>query len=156
VTSEPAAGTAFTIGLPRCHEGPCEADQDLSMSLAGDETVLLVEDEPSILKMGRRMLTDLGYRVLAAATPAEAISQAHARADAIDLLVSDVVMPEMNGHELARRLSARYPAMKRLFMSGYPADVIAHQGILEPGVHFLQKPFTVAAFSQKVREALDQ
>jgi two-component system, cell cycle sensor histidine kinase and response regulator CckA len=113
------------------------------------------EDERAILKICRRMLQDLGYRVLAAATPGEAVALASEQQGAIDLLISDVIMPEMNGRDLAERLLSRYPKMKRLFMSGYTADVIAHQGVLEAGVHFLQKPFTVATLSQKVREALD-
>jgi CheY-like chemotaxis protein len=115
----------------------------------------MVEDEAAILRLGRAMLMGLGYTVLTAATPGEAIRLAQTGATKIDLLITDVVMPEMNGRELAERLAALKPGSKSLFMSGYTADVIAHRGILHEGVQFIQKPFTRLALAVKVREVLD-
>ena len=96
-----------------------------------------------------------GYTVLAAGAPGEAISLAQARPGGIQLLITDVIMPEMNGRELNGKLSPHHPNLKCLFMSGYPADVIAHHGVLDEGVHFLQKPFTRLALAEEVRKALD-
>ncbi len=121
----------------------------------GDETILLVEDEPAILEMTTMMLTRLGYTVVAAATPGEAIRLADAYQGRIDLLLTDVVMPEMNGRELAGNLLSHYPDLKRLFMSGYTANVIAHHGVLDQGVHFMQKPFSMKDLAGKLREALE-
>jgi CheY-like chemotaxis protein len=101
------------------------------------------------------MLERLGYRVITAATPGEAIRLARESSDEIRLLITDVVMPEMNGRDLARNLLSLYPDLARLFMSGYTADVIAHHGVLDDGVHFLQKPFSARELAAKVREALD-
>ena len=102
------------------------------------------------------MLTRLGYHVLAASTPSEAIGLAERCAGRIDLLITDVVMPEMNGRELAGRLLVHAPAMRLLFTSGYTADVIAHRGILDEGVQFIQKPFTLQELAAKVRGALEE
>jgi CheY-like chemotaxis protein len=122
----------------------------------GHETVLLVEDEPAVLRLGRTLLADLGYTVLAASSPGEAVQLAREHAGSIDLLITDVIMPEMNGRDLARDLLSLYPDMRRLFMSGYTANVIAHHGVLEDGVHFLQKPFNRDTLAANVRTALDQ
>jgi DNA-binding NtrC family response regulator len=122
----------------------------------GNETILLVEDEPPILAMAEKMLARLGYRVLAAATPAQAIQHASQHAGPIDLLVTDVVMPQMHGRDLAAKLSELHPTIRKLFMSGYTANVIAHQGVLDEGVHFLQKPFSAQALGQKIRDVLDE
>jgi two-component system, cell cycle sensor histidine kinase and response regulator CckA len=154
VETAEGAGTTFTIGLP-AYEGPAADAQTREAAPAGGrETVLLVEDEPAILQLGRRALADLGYQVLVAGTPGEAIAVASSHPGRIDLLVTDVVMPEMNGRELAKRLLNQFPAMARLFMSGYAADVISHHGVLEEGVNFLQKPFSAGDLAAKVREAL--
>lgn len=101
------------------------------------------------------MLKQLGYHVISASTPAEAIDIARRYSGDIHLLITDVIMPEMNGRELAAILSANKPAIKRLFMSGYTADVIAHHGVLEEGVQFIQKPFTRKNLAEKVRVVLD-
>jgi two-component system, cell cycle sensor histidine kinase and response regulator CckA len=101
------------------------------------------------------LLRQLGYNVLAASTPGEAIRLAEANAGAIRLLLTDVIMPEMNGMELAKNLLSLYPHFKLLFMSGYTANVIASQGVLDPSINFIQKPFSMKALSQKVRDALD-
>jgi len=115
-----------------------------------------VEDEPAILKLTRIMLERKGYSVLSAATPAEAIDLAKDHGDRIDLLMTDVVMPEMNGRDLAGHLTALYPDIRLLFMSGYTANVIAHQGILDKGVAFIQKPFSMKDLAGKVRKVLDK
>jgi two-component system, cell cycle sensor histidine kinase and response regulator CckA len=158
VDSEPDRGATFNIYLPRCTATIDKGQERKSTtSLArGNETVLLVEDEPSVLKMGKIFLERLGYRVLNAATPEEAIRLASENADEIQLLITDVVMPEMNGKELAENLMSVYPGMKRLFMSGYTADVIADHGLLDDGVHFIQKPFSLADLAGKVRGTLDE
>ncbi len=121
----------------------------------GTETILLVEDEPSILRMTRMMLEKKGYTVLSAATPSEAVEKAKNHSGAIELLMTDVVMPEMNGRDLAGQITDLYPDIRLLFMSGYTANVIAHQGILDDGVSFIQKPFSMADMTVKIRELLD-
>jgi two-component system, cell cycle sensor histidine kinase and response regulator CckA len=156
VYSEPGRGTTFKIYLPR-YVGKAEAIDTEGKGQRvqqGREIILLVEDELSILHLGKRMLEGLGYRVLAAGTPGEALRLAEQNPGEIDLLMTDVVMPEMNGSNLARRLLSLYPDMKRLFMSGYTANVIAHHGVLDEGVYFIQKPFSKAELSAKVRQAL--
>ncbi|MCA1792720.1 MAG: PAS domain S-box protein [Desulfobacteraceae bacterium] len=133
VYSEPGQGSTFRIYLPRLFDDE-ETDKAVLEKKAvagGTETILLVEDEPTILRMTRMMLGRKGYSVIFAATPAEAIDLAKAHADKIHLLITDVVMPEMNGRDLAGQISELYPGIRLLFMSGYTADVIAHQGVLD-------------------------
>jgi PAS domain S-box-containing protein len=156
VQSEPGAGTSFRIYLPVYRSGAIRDERERESEAAerGHETVLLVEDEPAILKMTKMMLERLGYRVIPASTPGEAIQLAEERADEIHLLMTDVVMPEMNGRDLAKRLLSLHPMMRRLFMSGYTADVIAHHGVLDEGVNFIQKPFSMRDLGRKIREAL--
>ena len=156
VYSEPDQGTTFKIYLRAYVEKSVEEVEKVAELPAeqGNETILLVEDESAILEMTTMMLERLGYTVVAAATPGEAIRLAHEHSGFIDLLVTDVVMPEMNGRELAGKLITRYPDLKRLFMSGYTANVIAHHGVLDPGVHFIQKPFTMKDLGRKLGEAL--
>ena len=158
VYSEPGMGTKFTIYLPR-HEESCRGTVSLAHETApaprGQETILLVEDEPAILNMAAMILTRQGYTVLQAHTPGEAIGIAAENSGAIQLLMTDVVMPEMNGRDLAKALQARHPQLKCLFMSGYTADVIAHHGVLDDGVHFIQKPFSLSDLAAKVRVVLD-
>jgi CheY-like chemotaxis protein len=114
----------------------------------------MVEDEPAILELGQTMLAGLGYRVLTAATPEEAIATVAEHAGPVHLLLTDVVMPGMNGRELATRLRRHQPDLACLYMSGYTTNVIAHQGVLADGVHFIQKPFSRQELSHKVHEAL--
>ena len=158
VYSEPGQGTSFKIFLPRYHAKSenIVADSAPIPLQRGKETILLVEDEPAILNLGKKALERHGYQVITAATPGEAISKAEEYGGEIHLLLTDVIMPEMNGRDLARHLIELYPNIKRLFMSGYTADVIAHHGVLEDGVNFLQKPFTIQDLAAKVREVLDQ
>ena len=155
VCSEPGRGTTFKIYLPRHAVNAAETDErEPQGEVRGSETILLVEDEPAILNLTRLVLERLGYTVLAARTPSEAIRLARECPGRIGLLITDVVMPEMNGRDLAKDLLSIRPNIQRLFMSGYTADVIAHQGVLDPGVHFIQKPFSPRALGAKVREVL--
>ncbi|HQP97307.1 MAG TPA: PAS domain S-box protein [bacterium] len=158
VYSEPGSGTTFRIYLPRHagETGETRAESTVEISRGHGETVLLVEDEPAILKMTARMLENQGYVVLAANTPDEAIRLATEHPKKIHLLMTDVVMPQMNGRDLAQRLQVTHPSIQCLFMSGYTADVIAHRGVLDEGVQFIQKPFSSADLAIKVQEALTQ
>ena len=116
---------------------------------------MLVEDDASILKLGEMILSDLGYTVLPTPSPTQAIQLANESTGKIDLLITDVVMPEMNGRELSEQLRTLHPDAKVLFMSGYTANVIAHRGVLEDGVYFIPKPFSKKDMAVKIREALD-
>ena len=158
VYSEPEQGTIFKIYLPRNggNTAPLLRKNATGSVAHGNEVILLVEDEPMILDMATMMLELHGYKVLPAATPGEAIRLAQEHAGDLHLLLTDVVMPEMNGRDLARNLSSLHPKLKRLFMSGYTANVIAHQGVLDKGVHFIQKPFSINDLAAKVREVLDK
>ncbi|MCK4504952.1 MAG: PAS domain S-box protein [Candidatus Aegiribacteria sp.] len=157
VYSEPGEGTTFRIYLPR-HAGKAAQIQKKDPAepvRRGHETILLVEDEPAILKMATTMLERQGYTVLAATLPGEAIRLAGEYEKGINLLMTDVVMPEMNGRDLAENILLFYPDIKRLFMSGYTANVIAHRRVLDEGVNFIQKPFSMQDLATKVREVLD-
>ncbi|NTW87964.1 MAG: PAS domain S-box protein [Desulfobulbaceae bacterium] len=157
VYSEPDLGSTFKIYLPRqaADDETAIGIPERKTSPGGDETILLVEDEPMILDMTTIMLERMGYTVLAAPGPGEAILLAGEHTGHIDLLMTDVVMPEMNGRDLAEKITALYPGIKLLFMSGYTADIIAHQGVLDDGVAFIQKPFSKAHIAVKLRGALD-
>lgn len=156
VRSERGRGTTFEILLP-CHAPPAasgDAVGEIATRRPGSESVLVVEDEPSVLRVTSILLDSLGYRVIAAAGPVEALRLAREHRGELDLLMTDLVMPEMNGRELARQVQGLYPRTRCLFVSGYTADVITHRGILEPGVHFLAKPFTRVELAAKLREVL--
>ncbi len=159
VYSEPGKGTTFKIYMPVCEDAQETAVVEKStkeIAETGNETILLVEDEVSILEMTKEMIQRLGYTVLAASTPKEAIHLA-AGPDKIQihLLLSDVVMPEMNGYELSKRLLGIYPDLKCLFMSGYTANVIVHHGVIQEGIHFIEKPFLRHDLGRKIRNILD-
>ena len=157
VYSELDHGTTFKMYLPRylAKGEPRTSEPEVAKPAAtGHETILLVEDEPMILEMTTVMLKRQGYTVLPAAAPGEAIRLAREHAGEIHLLMTDVVMPEMNGRDLARNLLSLYPDLKRLFMSGYTANVIARHGVLNEGVHFIQKPFTMKDLATKIRNVL--
>ncbi|MDQ5987010.1 MAG: Sensor histidine kinase RcsC [Syntrophus sp. SKADARSKE-3] len=158
VYSEPGKGTTFRIYFSRYVDQAVDSREERAeeIPLSLGETILVVEDEPAILKMAKRMLEKMGYRVLAASMPSEAIGLAEEHANEIHLVITDVVMPEMNGQELANRLQLLYPGMKRLFMSGYTADVIANRGVLDEGVNFIQKPFSMKDVAVKVHEVLSE
>lgn len=155
VDSEPGIGSTFKIHLP-IHAGrpervTCETETPASR---GAETILLVEDEPMILEMAGMMLEYLGYNVLSTGLPIEAIRLAENHTGKIHLLLTDVIMPGMTGLDLAMSLTLRDPDIKCMFMSGYTADVIALHGVLDEGVYFIQKPFTMKDLADKVRETL--
>ncbi len=158
VYSEVGTGTTFNIYLPREFSEIDEPDEDVVTTglRSGFETVLVVEDEPALLTLAELSLKRLGYTVLTAASPTEAITLANEYSDTIDVLVTDVVMPVMSGWDVWRHLSASRPNLRCMFMSGYTADVIAHSGVLDEGVHFLQKPFSVQALAEKLRDVLDE
>jgi hypothetical protein len=158
VYSEPGHGTTFKIYLPAA-DGPRpsgESRRGPAEARRGSETILLVEDEPAVRGLAAMALRAAGYAVLEAAHGGEAVRTAEAHAGPIHLLVSDVVMPELGGRLLAERLTASRPGMKALFVSGYTDDAVVRHGVLEAEVAFLQKPFTPAALTRKVREVLDR
>ncbi|NVN92203.1 MAG: PAS domain S-box protein [Desulfuromonadales bacterium] len=157
VYSEPGNGTTFKIYLARYAEQADDAHQQEvteEIALGNGETVLVVEDEPGILKLCAMMLDKLGYRVLAAGSPGEAIKLAEEHSGEIDLLITDVVMPEMNGRDLAERMQSLHPNMDKLYMSGYTANVIIQRGMPGESIRFIQKPFSMKQLAIKVREAL--
>lgn len=157
VYSEPGLGTTFTIFIPR-YGGMASQDQTEKMSdelPQGHETILVVEDEPAILNMTKMILEKQGYSVLGADTPKEAIRLARDYGGEVHLLLTDVVMPEMSGRDLANVLVPLHQGMKLLFMSGYTADIISNHGVLDELVNFIQKPFSVPDITVKVREVLD-
>jgi signal transduction histidine kinase len=155
VYSEPNTGTTFRIYLPRFHgDASSRPDQRAGVPLKGTETILVVEDEDQLLDLTCTALEQYGYVVLKANSPGEALLQCERTKGRIDLLLTDVILPGMNGKELQGRLLAMKPEMRVLFMSGYTADIVAHRGILEDGVSFLQKPFTPHSLASKVREVL--
>ncbi|MFA5180888.1 MAG: PocR ligand-binding domain-containing protein [Syntrophales bacterium] len=158
VYSEPDQGTTFKIYLPR-HVGKATQMQKEAPAepvARGHETILLVEDERTLLDLSKIMLEKQGYRVLTAGTPGEAIRLAEEKAGEIQLLMTDVVMPGMNGRDLAKKMLSLYPNLKCLFASGYTANVIAHHGVLDEDVYFIQKPFSRIDLAAKIREVLDQ
>ncbi len=159
VYSEVGHGTAFKIFLPlakgRDAAAAGESPAAAADPVGGTETILLVEDEGAIRNSTERYLGAMGYAVLACATPEEALRRAAAHEGPIPLMVTDVVMPGMNGRELANRMSELRPGIQTLFMSGYTANVIVHQGVLDPDANFLQKPVGMAALCAKIRAMLD-
>ena len=157
VKSQAGHGTSIRIYLPRCREEAKAAQAAATRAVSGgEETILLVEDEPSILAMARALLEQKGYRVLAARTPHEALALASGYQGEIHLLLTDVIMKQMNGRDLARELSAQRSGVKCLYMSGYTADVIGHHGVMEDDVRFIAKPFKSSELAAKVREALQE
>ena len=155
--SEVGRGTAFKIYLPRA-EAPVkevEVEADDRESLQGTETVLLVEDEEVVREMATEILRDAGYHVLEAKHGPEALILGRRHSGAIHLMLTDVVMPQMSGRDLAEQLTPLRRDMKVLYMSGYTDDAIVHHGVLEEGTAFIGKPFTPDALTRKVREVLD-
>ena len=157
VRSQLGAGSSFSVYLPLVREPltPRNPTPTEGASVGGNETVLLVEDEDLILKVARRTLSSLGYRVLVAPDATHALELAAATFDPIHLLVTDVIMPRVSGRELATRLQALRPGIRVLFSSGYSGDVLTDKGVLVEGLHFLQKPYTLGTLAKRVREVLD-
>ncbi|PKN26420.1 MAG: hybrid sensor histidine kinase/response regulator [Deltaproteobacteria bacterium HGW-Deltaproteobacteria-22] len=157
VYSEPGRGTTFKIYFNR-HLGEAVAPQPPAIpevECRGLETLLVVEDEASILRVVKSSLERLGYHVLPAASPRDALDLARRYPGDIHLLFSDVVLPEMTGPELAKALHQIRPNLRKIFSSGYTANVIVHRGVVDPGVHFLQKPYSRRELGAKVRAVLD-
>lgn len=157
VYSEPGRGTVFKVYLPQLQEesqAPEKGEAEVSAP-RGSETILLVEDEDVVRGLARQILEQAGYRVLDARGGEEAIQLCNERREPIDLLLTDVVMPETSGKEIAERLTEMRPATRVLFMSGYTDEAIVHHGVLDSNVEFIQKPFTPVALARKVREVLD-
>jgi len=155
IYSEPGIGTTITILLPATSQPAQQTPSRLRAPRGGQgETVLVVEDEPAMREVTRRILARNGYEVLTAASGRDAIEIATGRPGGIDVLVSDVVMPQMLGKETAERIRALHPAVKVLFMSGYTEGVLDTQGVLEAGVNLIEKPFTEASLLAKLREVI--
>src|SRR5438552_10634392 len=157
VYSELGKGSTFKVYLPRVTDavqGP--AERPASTNQKGHETILLVEDEADVRELTQMVLSGRGYKVIEAHSPAEAERLAGSNGAEIHLLLTDVVMPGISGRELAKRLTARFPPLRVMFMSGYTYNVIAQNGTLEEGISFLQKPFTPQLLTEKVREALNR
>jgi CheY-like chemotaxis protein len=156
VQSEPGRGTDMTLWLPRSREaGDADAAAVALPALRGTETILLVEDEEQVLTLTRRVLERHGYTVLAAASPEAALTALTGHRASVALLITDVVMPGMNGRLLCQQVHAVRPDVRCLFVSGYTADIIAHQGVGDSGVRLLQKPFAPNDLLRAVREILD-
>jgi len=153
VESEPGQGSTFRVYLPRVEEA---AKVETAAAAPGDgaETVLVVEDEDSLLRLAREFLESSGYRVLEARDGAEALEVSDKHEGPIHLVMTDVVMPRMNGWELAKHLAIRRPDAKVLYVSGYADDAVVRQGLLDPEISFLRKPFTLETLARKVREVL--
>jgi CheY-like chemotaxis protein len=158
VYSELGRGTTFKIYLPQIEPQTKIPVQHIdSPDLPrGTETILLVDDDPALREMAATLLRRLGYTVLTAANGIEALNLQQRDTGHIDLLFTDVVMPQMSGQELADRVRALYPKTRILFTSAYTENAIVHQGVLDKGVVLLQKPFTLSALANKLREVLDQ
>ena len=156
VYSELKMGAVFRIYIPRYTGGRMKTTGVAGINVvAGTETVLLVEDDPQVLKLVNQVLEKYGYTILSAGLPEEALQIAEQYRKEIHLLVTDVIMPGLNGKDLAKKINAMKPGIKILFMSGYTENIIAHRGVLTEGVNFIQKPFFVKSFAQKIREVLD-
>jgi PAS domain S-box-containing protein len=154
VHSEPGLGTTFTILLPASGQDAAPAPAPDEASGGTGETILVVEDEPAMREVIRRILSRNGYHVISAANGREAIEIAASHADPIDLLLTDVVMPQMPGKEAAERIRALRPGMKVLFMSGYTQGLLSSQGVVAPGVNLIEKPFTEKSLLTKLREVI--
>ena len=157
IWSKSGEGTTFWIYLPR-YTGETQRDESTNtvhFKAFHQKVILLVEDEPAILDLGKMMLEKLGYQVLTAGTPSEAIKIAEAHKGSMDILITDVIMPEMDGRNLSEKLLAHYPELKCVFMSGYTADVIAHHGVLQENMHFIQKPFTLKELGSVLSQVVD-
>jgi CheY-like chemotaxis protein/two-component sensor histidine kinase len=156
VYSEPGLGSTFRVYLPAVETAPETTEKPGPPTTRGDETVLVVEDDPAVLKYTRKALENQGYTVLTACNPEEALAHARDSARRVDLLLTDVVMPEMNGAQLHEQLSAILPHLGVLYMSGYTGNVIARHGVLKEGIDFIQKPFDAMELAGRIRQLLDR
>ena len=157
VRSAPGEGTVFSVYLPRAKgEGESKGLIASKSTGRGQETILFVEDEPSILDFGKRVLAASGYRVLAASSPEEALRISNEYSSTIDMLLTDVMMPVMSGRQLSQILQKLRPGLRVLYISGYTAQEFGPEVLEDPNFHFLQKPFGVDVLREKVREVLNQ
>ncbi|GAB6095565.1 hypothetical protein JCM14469_18170 [Desulfatiferula olefinivorans] len=156
VASGPGQGARFRIHIPKAGTAIPVPRPDIMDGIphGRGETIVIIEDDPTLLELCTMMLDQLGYTVLAAGSPTDALDLIRTHEGPIDLIITDVIMPGMNGRELADRIESLRPGIRRLFMSGYTADAITHQGVLEVGVHFIQKPFGLKPLAVKIRETL--
>jgi PAS domain S-box-containing protein len=155
---EPGAGTSFEIYLPRVSGEGAESERSHPVSMSpegGSETILLVEDEHVVLDLTASILRSAGYEVVTASTPNEALEKMAQRSNPVHIMITDVVMPNMSGPKLAKKMAAEHPGMKLIFMSGYTDDAVVADGFNQPGSAFLQKPFSPGVLKAKVRELLD-
>jgi PAS domain S-box-containing protein len=156
VYSEVGHGSTFVVYLPRLGPGatplPTEKTQP---ARRGDETILLVEDDRQVRSLAQSILESYGYTVLAVEDPSQTEAMCDQHSSSIKLLLADMILPKMNGREVARRVASRIPSIRVLYMSGFPTHTVVNQGILEDGIYFLQKPFTAVALASKIREVLD-
>jgi CheY-like chemotaxis protein len=156
VYSEPGHGSTFKVYLPRVEaKVDAQARGDLAAPPGGTETILLVEDAEALRLLVRELLESAGYTVLDADGPEKALSLVQSTPGPIHLVLTDMVMPRMNGQELAKRIATLKPEARFTFMSGYSDQAMGDQGTLEPGALFLQKPFTMDALMRTIRQALD-
>jgi two-component system cell cycle sensor histidine kinase/response regulator CckA len=157
VYSEPGHGTTFKVYLPQLAIAPQKVEVKMVEPAlrAGSETILLVEDEEVVRGLAKKILEQSGYKVLAAARGEEAIRLGRESTEPIHLLLTDVVMPETSGKQVADRLRELLPGLRVVFMSGYTDEAIVHHGVLDSNVEFIQKPFTPNALVRKVRDVLD-
>jgi two-component system cell cycle sensor histidine kinase/response regulator CckA len=156
VYSEPGQGTTFRVYLPRVDElAEAAAPEETVAPPRGKEAVLVVEDAEALRLLIRELLEDAGYTVFDAESPERAIALVQSATGPLDLVLTDMVMPQMNGQELSKRILALRPQTRVVFMSGYTDQFVGEAGTLEPGALFLQKPFTMEALLRTVRRALD-
>jgi CheY-like chemotaxis protein len=155
VYSEPGVGATFKIYLPAVEDVPTAQLVPVASPRGGTETILVAEDEPAVRNLARRILESHGYEVIVASDAEEAITMSRGFDGRIHLLLTDVIMPGMSGPQLADRISSERSDARVLFMSGYTDTAISHHGVLEPGIWYLQKPFSPVGLAEKVREVLD-
>ncbi len=155
IYSEPDVGTTFTAFLPATDRAPARPVRPAdTATLGGQETILLVEDEAALRELARRLLTGAGYRVISASSGAEALEAAERHEQPIELLLTDVIMPQMHGQELAVEIARRRPSTKVLFMSGFAEPFLGSRGQLQEGVTVIEKPFSATTLLAKVRQTL--
>jgi CheY-like chemotaxis protein len=157
VYSEPGRGTTFKVYLPRVYDSLSQIEHKSILGpTRGGEVVLLVEDDVMVRRVAVRALTENGYQVFEAATPTEAREQFARLGGQIDVLVTDVVLPEMTGRDLAQLLRQEHPGLRVLYTSGYTENTIVHHGVVDADVDFLAKPYVSAELARRVREVLDR
>jgi two-component system, cell cycle sensor histidine kinase and response regulator CckA len=154
VYSEPGHGTLFRIFFPRATSAACATVKEQAAAPSGSGTILLVDDEPMLVFATRNLLESIGYRVISAENPQAALRLSEDSSVAFDMVLTDVIMPGMNGREMAEKIQMVRPATRVLFMSGYTNDIVTQQGIVEKGWYFIQKPFAAAALDQKIKQIL--